>query len=176
MIIEELGRHLLIEDRVRAEEHVHADRDFWNVISLIGPRDLAFPENYGAKSIHTERFEDVEDPCEFGSVRSVHLKRIFAYVDALDFTEPILIHCTLGLSRSPAVMLGVIARSLYLDGEDAPVPKALDILIQLRPIAGPNMLVARLAFEQFLPSVEVEIALEMVRSDNVLKGNRFHRS
>ena len=175
MYIEQLGRHFSIGSRPEAEILAEGDYNFWNVISLIGPDDPAFPAHRGAKSLHTERFLDIEDLDALYAVRKVHLERVFSFVDELEFTEPILVHCVQGLSRSTAVALGIIARALYLDGEDVPVPEALEIIFKLRPVAAPNPLVMKIAFEQFLPANEVEEAIALVRDDERVMGNQFSR-
>jgi len=125
MLIEELGRHFAIGGRKEAEGLAAGNHGFWNVISLVGPGDLAFPDHQGAKSVHSELLTGWEDPDEVYSVNKRHLERIFAHVDELDFTEPLLVHCAQGLGRSPAVTLGVVARALFLDGEDDPAPQSI---------------------------------------------------
>lgn len=175
MLVEELGRHFAIASSPEAEDLASGDHGFWNVISLIGPNDREFPAHHGAKSVYTELFTDIEDPEEMYSVKTSHIQRIFDHVDALDFQEPLLIHCAQGLGRSPAVTLGIMARSLYLDGEDDPVPASVEILRRLRPVASPNLLAAKVALGIFLRPDTVETAVEMLRTDEQFTANRFKR-
>lgn len=175
MLIDELGRHIAIGNRERAEDLVSGDRDFWNVISLLDPNGRRFPVSNGAKSVHTEVFRDVEDESEPFIATDSHIERIFAHIDSLEIFDPILIHCSQGLSRSPAVALSIIARSLHLDGEPDPVPAAIEILLRLHKIAAPNLLVVRRAFELFLPTGEVDRGWRLVRDDPRFSGNRFQR-
>lgn len=175
MLVEEIGRHVAIANRVAAEDLASGDSGFWHVVSLRDPGSPPFPQNSGVVTLHSEVFRDIEDDSEPFSVRKTHIERIFRYVDERDLFDPLLIHCGQGLSRSPAVALAIISRSLRLDGEEEAVPTAIEIVLRLRDVASPNLLVTRLAFECFLSEDEAADACRLVKEDPRFAGNRFLR-
>jgi hypothetical protein len=70
----------------------------------------------------------------------------------------------------------LITRGLFLEGEESFAESAVELLLQIRPQAHPNVLVLRLALEAFLPNDRAEEqAREMVNHLELL-ANRFHRS
>jgi predicted protein tyrosine phosphatase len=125
------------------------------------------------------RFDDAENPkTDETGITFVRLEQIaeaFYFADDR-WGEPLLIQCWAGLSRSAALALGMISRGLFLDGVEPFTGEAVDLLLQIRPEARPNVLVLKLALETFLPKEQAEAAaIEMVNHPELL-ANRFHRS
>jgi predicted protein tyrosine phosphatase len=180
MFIEELGRHLAVSSIPELERSLKRDAGFWNVISI---REPAVPRPVFlrfAKRVHEEIFEDREniDP-DLPSTppRKEHLEAIFRFVDAHP-SEPILVHCLAGLSRSPAVALtliirGLLAQRFELDAQQFLVEKAVNLLLQIRPQARPNALVLQVGLEQFLsPDAARQLAVHLLNHSTLLE-NRF---
>lgn len=127
------------------------DTGFWNVVSIREPA-VPRPEflRY-VKRVHEAIFEDREDvDPDLACVppRREHLNGILRFVDAHP-SEPVLVHCRAGLSRSPAVALTLIVRGLMandsnLNVQPALEEKAVDLLLQIRPKSRPNALVLQL--------------------------------
>jgi len=153
MFIEELNRHLAIASREEATALLRAERRFWNVVSIYSAITFRATLSHARKA-HYACFDDTEEetPAEFNQPATADdLAQIFRFVDATRL-EPLLIHCEAGLSRSPAVALALMCRRLL--GRKDFVTRAVDLLLQVRPIARPNQLVLRLGLQQFLPIAE----------------------
>jgi len=175
MYIESLERQLSVCSFDGAARLIAFDKDYWHVISICGPLDrkAVLPR---AKSIYYACFDDVEDPASehYRAPREPDIAGIFSFVDQLDSREsgsPLMIHCQQGISRSAAIALSLIYRSLP-DAGDRP-RKAVDLLLRLRPQAKPNRLVLTFGLAQFLPLPEALRAVEQVLSDSRIRKNQF---
>lgn len=155
------------------------DPGFWNVVSMMEP-ELPMPMSHGFRQHLKLRFHDVENVDRVEGVvgaRWEDLRDVFEFVDGLP-GQPILIHCNAGLSRSPAVALGLIVRGLWkgtdLQAQDL-VAEAVRRLLAIRSKARPNVLVLRLALGQFLEAEEAEALTRQLVNDPRLLANRFLR-
>ena len=156
MFLESLNRHLQVASVVEAQRLTQLDRKFWNVVSIRGPIVVREPFTE-AKRVHYAVFPDmVPDEAEDLS-RAAHredLAAIHQFVDKIP-GEPLLVHCQVGISRSTAVALGIIVRTLAARNE--PVEQAIDLLLQVRPKASPNEHVLQLGLELFMTPAEAKV-------------------
>lgn len=157
MFLEPLQRHLAVCARADLPRMAKLDGDFWNVISMRGPSQPRI-DRRGFRQIHEVVCYDVggadpNDPGDtLGIPRKEHLEGVFLFSDSIA-GEPILVHCQAGVSRSTAVALALIVRSMHADGytmeemaKDAP-----QMLLSIRPQAAPNPLILHLGLAEFLP-------------------------
>jgi len=86
----------------------------------------------------TEHFQlairDTHDPADPDAPNMKQAKRILDWVRTQPDESHLLVHCTLGLSRSPAVALGLLA-------SQSPARQAAKTLRSIRPTAMPNRLI-----------------------------------
>lgn len=177
MFIDCLSRHLAVCSLAELPAVARRDPDFWHSISIMEPWRRLAPRE-GLRDVLSLRFDDAEnlDTDEQGIV----FVRPEQIAGAFDFTdqrwgEPILVQCWAGLSRSAALALGMIARGLFLEGEEAFEEQAVALLLQIRPQARPNVLVLKLALETFIPSDRARnAACAMVQHPKLL-ANRVHK-
>ncbi|MCG3148939.1 MAG: hypothetical protein PCFJNLEI_02391 [Verrucomicrobiae bacterium] len=183
MFIEELGRHLAVCSLAELERMLKMDARFWNVVSIREPHIPRPPSLRYAKRFHEVIFDDLERiDYQVASTppRSEHIAGIFRFVDAHP-SEPILIHCLAGLSRSTAVTLAVIIRGLFREEQSATtiapvVARAVEILLRLRPQARPNALVLQFGLEQFLAADHIQLIVSEVSRHPILVENRSVKS
>lgn len=175
MYLEALERQMSVCSFDGAVRLIAVDKDYWHVISICGPLDrkAVLPR---AKSIYYACFDDVEDPASehYRAPREPDIAGIFSFVDQLDSREsgsPLMIHCQQGISRSAAIALSLIYRSLPPTSRRT--TKAVDLLLKLRPQAKPNRLVLTLGLVQFLPLSEAQQAVKQVLSDSRIQRNGF---
>lgn len=178
MIIECLNRHLAVCSAVELPAFAKRDPGFWHSISIMEPARRLAPREC-LRDVLSLRFDDAEnlDTDEGGItfVRPEQIAEAFGFADQRP-GEPLLIQCWAGLSRSAALALGMISRGLYQSGEDSFMEEAVDLLLQIRPQARPNVLVLKLALETFLPADQADAAAcELVNHPRLL-ANRFIRS
>jgi predicted protein tyrosine phosphatase len=160
MLIESIQRHFTVCAQLDLPKISRRDPDFWNVISIREPSRPRIPRE-GFKKILTVICYDADsqDPVHFegmlGIPRREYLDAVFRFVDSIA-GEPILVHCSAGISRSTAVALSLIARKMHADGfgleeirKEAP-----EILLAIRPRATPNPLILELGLAAFLPAEE----------------------
>jgi predicted protein tyrosine phosphatase len=179
MRFEELGRQLAVASEKEAVALVQAQLNFWNVVSIRAP-NVSPVHLRGAKRVHYLVFDDVEqiegNAQEFFRLATGEdLRSIFAFID-LQPSEPLLVHCQAGVSRSTAVALAVIVRSLrsrHFYGDAALIEKAVELLLMIRPSASPNALVLRLGLEHFLSPPEAIFLLQELLKHPQLLFNRF---
>lgn len=151
---------------------VKTDRNFWHVISIHDPRA---PRNSlpGAKCVYYVAFDDVENPTDDGGwvlAREHHIQGIFAFADAQP-SEPLLVHCRAGVSRSTAVALAVLVRGLLKS--ERIVEEAAEQLLAIRQFARPNVHVLRLSLQQFLPAKCADQLTVALVNHPRLFSNRF---
>ncbi len=173
MLIDALGQHLAIGGREEAVSLTTRDPKFWNVVSIRGPAEAKAPLVKPVR-VHHALFDDAEAVVagnEHQLATSEDLASIFRFVDLVG-REPLLIHCQLGMSRSPAVALALICRRVAPRVEF--MDDAVDILLSVRPKARPNLLVLRLGLACFMEMpVAAAYATALLEHPRV-KANRFH--
>ena len=170
MFIEEIGRHLAVGSREDALRLVKVDSQFWNIISIHGSR-IPKAVLTGAKTILYAVFDDVETLDADGTkVEANTLKQILTFADD---THPgaLLVHCQMGLSRSTAVCLAIVARQLQQNRVPNFLDRAIEILIKLRPQANPNLLVLTRALELILPKAQADLESKRVQMDSRFRRN-----
>ena len=79
---------------------------------------------------------DTHDPSEPDAPNMKQAKRILDWVGTQPDESRLLVHCALGMSRSPAVALGLLA-------SQSSVHEAVETLRSIRPVAMPNRLIVR---------------------------------
>ncbi len=180
MFIEEVGRHLAVSSIPALEMSLKLDKGFWSVISI---RQAWVPKPSFlslAKRFHVvlcDDREEVDPDVPSRPPRAEDVRGIFEFVDAYP-SEPIMVHCVAGLSRSPAVALALIVRGMVQHGWVATNPQplvehAVELLLQIRRKARPNVPFLRLCLEQFLPANEAnDLAIALV-THKVLMENRL---
>ena len=175
MLIEALGRHFAVASRQEAEKMVATDAGFWNVISLHGPGQSR-AALHQAKCVLYLPFDDIEqESFRDQGFRPVAVSDWTKMIEFHDRTkaDPLLVHCIMGMSRSAGVALVLIYR--VLRGRANAATLALDILMQVRPIACPNELVVRRGLETFLAAEEVEALIRFWARDKRLLSNAIRR-
>lgn len=148
MYLESLQRDLLVCGQSECLKILGSRPSYWNVVSIREPAH-AEPGLAGAKRVHRVAFEDTTLTANnIQGPRSAHLERILRFVDGVP-KEPVLVHCWAGRSRSTAVALVLIARSLWATDVIGPalIQRSVDALLKVRPEAAPNGLVLRLGLD-----------------------------
>ena len=172
MLIEALGQHLAIGGREEAVNLTMRDPKFWNVVSIRGPAEARAPLVKPVR-VHHALFDDAEAVVagnEHQLATSEDLASIFRFVDSVG-REPLLIHCQLGMSRSPAVALALICRQVAPRVEF--MDDAVDILLSVRPKARPNLLVLRLGLAAFMDGPEATTYAAALIEHSRIRPNRF---
>jgi predicted protein tyrosine phosphatase len=131
----------------------HSVRRVTHVLSVLDP-DLPEIDTFGTYGEHhrvTLRFHDIIDP-ESGKIHPVpeHVGQILQFGTSLreGVSERVeghlLVHCHMGISRSTAAMLTLMAQNDSQAGEDA----LFERLREVRPQAWPNSVMIGFADEQ----------------------------
>lgn len=83
--------------------------------------------------------------------RVEHLDEVFQFADSAP-SEPLLVHCWAGVSRSTGVALALMVRTMHLEGcsEEEIVDYACGTLLEIRPQAAPNPLILEIGLSRFL--------------------------
>lgn len=151
MIVECLQRHLAVCAVADLPSFTKRDPKFWNVISLLGPQ-TPNPVKVNFRDHHRAHFDDVAD-AKAGTggtiVNAATMRAVLKFVDDRS-GQPILVHCVMGISRSPAAALVLLLRGLISSGEERPAQAAVETLLTIRPIARPNPLVLEIGLQCFL--------------------------
>lgn len=130
----------------------HGPRAVTHVLSLLDPNwpELTSFASYGQHSRTTLRFHDVIDPGPGLTLPTKdHVAEILAFGDALaaeakaDKERHLLVHCHMGISRSSAAMLSLMAQMDRQQPEDGLFAR----LREIRPQAWPNSLMVGYADE-----------------------------
>ena len=123
----------------------HGPRAVTHVLSLLDPTwpELTSFGTYGTHSRTTLRFHDVIDPGPGLTLPTeAHVGEILAFGRALSAetteiaTRHLLVHCHMGISRSTAAMVSLLAQTNPHDNEDDLFAR----LREIRPQAWPNSL------------------------------------
>lgn len=143
MYIEELDQDIAIASVVEAESLVVGQPGYWNVISICdGLGESAWLA--GARSVLQLNFDDVEDMfLSLGGVMATKedITRALKFARKIK-REPLLIHCTAGVSRSTAMAWIITCDKLR--GRSDAARKALEIVRTVRPMLMPNRHVLKL--------------------------------
>ena len=96
------------------------------------------------------RFDDTNDPHDFGGPRSHHISKIVEFAAMLR-DKKVLIHCVVGISRSTAAAIIVLQclGHTYLESRVH--------VHQIRPIADPNTLMLNL-YNQIVDDLDTDVA------------------
>lgn len=122
---------------------LHRDARVTNVLSLLDPGwpELEILGSYAAPHRLKLHFHDIIDPQPGLTVpEAEHIRQIIDFADALDAPAPasdarhLLVHCHMGLSRSTAAMLLLLARR----EPEADEEELFTRLRRIRPQAWPN--------------------------------------
>lgn len=175
MYIECLSRELAVLPHGEIEAFLLAAPGRWNVVSIREPDhpEVALQD---ARRAHRVVFEDVttaEGRHGLGP-RPAHLKGILNFAEKNKF-EPLIVQCWAGRSRSTAVALVVIVKSLWDQGTDGAslVQTAISVLLQIRPVAIPNRLVLQLGLAEFLPPKLVPVLTRELMNEPRIQTNFF---
>lgn len=182
MILDCLQRHLAICSQPDVPSWAKDEPDFWNLISIREPYRAPI-NKAGFRKVHGIVCHDVigtqgiseDDQKTLILPSSDHVRDVFAFADETG-TEPLLIHCWAGVSRSTAMALALIIRGMHWDGyeTDEIAKEAPLILLDMRPAAAPNALILRLALEEIYRDVEVaETLLKNLLNHPGFFGNFF---
>jgi len=177
MFLESLQRHLAVCAQCDLPTVAKMDPGFWNVISIREPERPRI-QTHGFRQIHTVicydvvGFEGLER--QIGVPRREQMEEIFRFVDVIP-SEPILVHCWAGISRSTAVALAIIVREMHYDGfkRSEIVQQSPEILLQIRPKAAPNPLMLELGLSLFLPSDDAQKLMKDLVNHPHLYRNRM---
>ena len=158
MFIDCLQRELVICHHGEVEEFLAADPGRWHVVSIREPHHAEAMLTQARKA-HAVVFEDVFTPegTHGHGPKSAHLQGILRFV-AQSGREPLLVQCWAGRSRSTAVALVVIVKTLWEQGIDGPelVRRAAGTLLTIRPLAIPHRRVLPHPLGQTLSKALVE--------------------
>ena len=151
------------------------DRGYWSVVSIHGPRERRARLPH-ARTVHYPCLDDteVEDSSVERCPRAADVAAAFSFIDRLSPgppLAPLMIHCEMGLSRSPALALAWIYRQLPRN--DARAARAIDLLLRLQPQAAPNRLVLRLGLAQRMALSEAQRLAASIVRDPRFQRNRF---
>lgn len=180
MFIEEIGRHLSVSSVSELEASMEMDKEFWNVVSIRGlnmprPTFLRFARQF--HEVLCEDVDGVDATVPSRPLRTEDVVGIFNFVDAHP-GEPVLVHCLMGISRSPGVALALILRGMIANGWNAEettplVARAVDLLLQIRRKARPNALFLRLCLEQFLPQKQTDALMAELAVHPILGNSKL---
>lgn len=168
-----LDRHLYVCAQREVQPILDRDKTFWNIISIREPCTPP-PRFRGAKDVLSLVFEDVDTDTDEGG-RAVHaedIEKAFTFVDERP-SEPILLHCRFGLSRSTALALLLIARGMIERGESEVETAAVEQLLALRPHAVPNCRVLELGLSRIMPEEAARVMMVAMANHPRLAENRF---
>lgn len=154
MFVECLQRDLAICSVIQIQPFLDREPGRWHVLSIRDPIHEEQPLAQ-AKSCRHLVFEDVlPTTADDGpGPKAAHLESALHFA-AQTATEPLVLQCWAGRSRSTAIALALIVQCLAEKRLEVGelVPTSIDILLALRPNAVPNAFVLRLGLEQFLPA------------------------
>lgn len=111
-------------------------------VSLIAPKVRDLP-HYGERHL-IQHFEDVQVPMEgWVCPAPEHVEEVLDFTKDLLTGERLLVHCHMGMRRSPAMALGILIQH-GLSPDDA-----ITHLVGVRPISKPNRLLTQFVDEHF---------------------------
>jgi predicted protein tyrosine phosphatase len=181
---EDVGRAMAVCSMDELQGFLKKDEHRWNVISIRDPGMPAPAALALAADVLEVAFYDVEEavPWQTISRKPPQAEDITAILHFADrhSGEPILVHCLLGLCRSPAVAMILLIQGLLRHGWSGALPKALAdravaCLLKLRPRALPNRLVLRLGLERLVPAEIVPTLLSALHDHPDLVASRARR-
>jgi predicted protein tyrosine phosphatase len=175
MFVEPIGQQIAVCSFDEAARLTLLDKNFWNVISIHGPRDLKAQLRL-AKTVHYSCFDDIEeeDSTFYRSPRTADVAGIFAHIRSLGVgppAPPLMVHCQQGISRSTAVALAWIYGQLPAKHDRA--ARSIDLILEVRPQARPNQLVLAFGLAQFMESSEARRLAHRMTSEPRFMRNQF---
>lgn len=182
MILDCLQRHLAVCSQPDLPAWSKDEPGFWNLVSIREPNRPRIDPG-GFRKIHGIVCHDVvgtlgiseEDQKTLILPNAGHVRGVFNFADETD-TEPLLIHCWAGVSRSTAMVLALIVRAMHWDGYEPGeiATEAPALLLEIRPRAAPNALILRLALEEIYRDAELaETLLRELLNHPGFFGNFF---
>lgn len=119
MTIPCLQRHLAVCAQPDLPGWTKDEPDFWNLISIREPNRPRI-DTRGFRKVHNIVCHDVvgtqgvseEDQKTLILPSAKHVRGVFVFADETE-TEPLLIHCWAGVSRSTAMALSLIVKSMH---------------------------------------------------------------
>jgi predicted protein tyrosine phosphatase len=174
MFIDCIKRHLAICAYSDLASIAKRDKNFWNVITIMGPGVGKLQVPGFLKKLRLV-FEDVREEGDnfepdIPVVTMRHAQQAFEFVDSIP-GEPVLIHCLMGVSRSPAMAMAIILRGMAQAGLLSHVDDAVNILLSIRPQAKPNPLVLKAGLACFLPYRDADELADRLLADERFKSN-----
>ncbi len=152
MLFEPINLELRVLSQADAAAVLREQPGRWCVISILSAREERIVDLRLARESARLVFDDVvvDDPSRaILGPQSAHAREIVA--NAERFTgQPLLIHCQMGFSRSPAAALGVLLMHARQRKLADPVGFALERLLQLGTFQ-PNPRLVRLMIEAVAP-------------------------
>jgi len=137
-----------------------------HVLSLLDPGKTPYLHP------HTNRqnwlllhFEDNLEEHEKNSPTREHVARILEWGQTIPDDAVVLVHCEAGVSRSTAAALALLVQKHGIDKID----ECIQLLLEVRPVACPNKLIAKFADEQLGCEGKLLIASEKIANDKIFK-------
>ncbi|MCX8109285.1 MAG: hypothetical protein N3G20_10830 [Verrucomicrobiae bacterium] len=146
MYIAELDQEIAIHSVFEAQSLVDCQRNYWNVISIVDAL-AERPTFESARRVLYLRFDDVDGTSWFQEgvlATQTDVRRALRFAREIK-NEPLIIHCTAGVSRSPAIAWVVICDKLR--GHTNAGQLATQIVLRLRPQSLPNRHVLNLGLK-----------------------------
>lgn len=144
MYVPELDQEMAVLGVAEAESLIAEEPGRWNVISIVNDPEET-PSLSGARKLLRLVFDDIDGTWdEAGGVLATEddVLRAIAFAKKTG-RQPLLIHCTAGVSRSTAIAWTVVYARLC--GAPRAGHRALGIVRRIRPICLPNRHILRLS-------------------------------
>ena len=149
MIILEANLEIRVSSRIAAESLLADEPQRWCAISIRGPQESKANLSR-AKDSAIVVFDDVSNKNDMFCPRLAHAQAIIEAAGKFA-GNPLLIHCAMGLSRSPAAALGI----LYFHAKKQCLPDPVDFSMNWLNQLGdfkPNPLLAKLMIGAIEPT------------------------
>lgn len=146
-------------------------RQAGSVLSILGPETAHHAFDWlGPKHLKLT-FHDISEPMEgFNPPRREHVEQIVDFAAGWDRSEPLLIHCWAGISRSTAAALTTMCL-LHPDADEADLARELR---RISPSATPNRLMVGYADDILARRGRLVAAAEAIgRGEDAFEGRVF---
>ena len=146
-----------------------------HIVSLMSPSARLDIDMSGHKADHLVlRFNDIAEPCKgLIAPNENHIRKYLDFLQSWDSTQPLLVHCWAGVSRSPAAAYIAMVQS-------QPEMTELDIARHLRakaPYATPNRRIIEIADTLLAKSDRMSAAIaDIGRGSDTAWGSSFSLS
>lgn len=131
--------HFKVSSMAKANKRIK-EFEATHLISINDPPQRTFQNRLQPDKHLTVHFEDTEDYQEWQAPTLAHIRQILNFAESLPKDTNVIVNCHAGMCRSPAVALGLAAHRYGLEA----LPAAAIAMIEQRPSACPNRLVAHL--------------------------------